>query len=281
MKNIFKIVLFILSIWLIIFFVIYVYSQITNEFDSTSTAGPNIIDVSNSNPIVIPKSKPIIIETATSSIATSSISVEVTPSSTLVTKQGIIKLEVPFTTQAPFAEWDDERQQNACEESAGIMAMAWVEDRKLSKQEARDEIVAISDWEMANYGVYQDTSAIDTVDRIFKGYFEYDKVKVIIDINSQDIINELEKGNLVITPVNGRELGNPNFVEPGPLEHMIVIIGYDYGSEEFITNESGTRLGKDYRYDRGVLFNAIRDYPTGYHEPITGIEKVMIVVEKK
>lgn len=198
-----------------------------------------------------------------------------------VTEKNLIKLDVPFTTQAPFAEWSDERQQNACEEAAAVMAMAWVNGTEFSKQEARDQIVAISDWEMENYGVYQDTSATDTVDRIFRGYFKNENVNVVSDIISQNIIDELQKGNLAIVPVNGQELGNPYFTLPGPLEHMIVVIGYDYDSEEFIVNESGTRHGKDYHYDKDVLFDAIRDYPTGYREPVVDINKVMIVVSKQ
>ena len=43
----------------------------------------------------------------------------------------------------------------------------------------------------------------------------------------------------------------------------------------------GTRLGEGYRYPVSTLFAAIRDYPTGYHEPIERTEKVMIVVSRE
>lgn len=191
-----------------------------------------------------------------------------------VSNQKIIKLDVPFAVQAPFGEWSDLRQQNACEEVAAIMAIRWAKNQALTPQEAKDEITAISDWESEKYGFYQDTSAQDTVERIFKEYFNYQKVRASNNISIQDIINELQKGNLVIAPMNGQKLNNPFFSPPGPVEHMVVIIGYDDQTKQFITNDSGTKRGQNYRYHQKVLFEAIRDYPTGYHEPIIGIKKI-------
>ncbi|MEI7451863.1 MAG: C39 family peptidase [Candidatus Falkowbacteria bacterium] len=241
----------------------------------------NIVDVRHVDvPVVkseisLPPKTPTAVPVKALPIASST-----TPSSTPPFKKDLIKLDVPFTTQSPFAQWSDLRQENACEESAAIMAVYWAKGKIFTAQEARDMIVAISDWEKKNYGSFEDTSAKDTVDRIFKKYFNYQKVAVVNNIKLEDIITELEKGNLVITPMDGQKLGNPFFTPPGPVTHMLVIIGYDYKTKEFIVNESGTKRGKAYRYDRDVLFAAIRDYPTGNHEPIVGIKKNMIVVRK-
>src|SRR3989344_4812592 len=71
----------------------------------------------------------------------------------------------------------------------------------------------------------------------------------------------------------------PNYTAPGPERHMILIRGYDDETGEFITNDAGTRRGEKYRYKYRTLFNAIRDYPTGDHIPITGVDKKMIVVQ--
>jgi len=244
--------------------------------DSTSQPKPVEIVATSTEPESFNISEPV--EELT--ISTTSIILATSTKPVPVSAPKIIKMAVPFTAQAPLGEWSDLRQQNACEEAAAIMAMHWVEGQSLTPQEAKAEIIAISDWEQEKYGFYQDTSVSDTVDRIFKEYFAYQKVEAINDITLSDIIDELEQGNLVITPMNGQKLGNPFFTLPGPLEHMLVIIGYDYQTEEFIVNESGTRHGRDYRYDQDVLFNAIRDYPTGYREPIIGIPKNMIVVQK-
>lgn len=191
-----------------------------------------------------------------------------------------IVLNVPFAAQAPFGNWSDPRQQDGCEEAAALMALRWVRGQSVTAQEALDEIIAISAFEEKNYGSYHDTSAQDTVNRIFKDYYGYDRVTVRSDITAEDIKSELSDGKIIIVPANGRLLGNPNFTPPGPERHMLVVKGYDYNRKEFITNDPGTRQGKDYRYPEAVLFEAIRNYSTGYHEPIIGTEKTMIVVSR-
>lgn len=193
-----------------------------------------------------------------------------------------ILLNVPFAAQAPFGEWSDPRQQDGCEEVSVLMAMRWVNNRKtISKDEAKKEILAISDYEEKTYGSYHDTSAADTVSRIIKGYYNYDNASVEYNINAEDIISELEKGDLIIVPANGQKLGNPNFTAPGPDRHMLIIKDYDASSDEFITNDPGTRQGENYRYKSDVLINALRDYPTGNHLPIEAERKAMIIIKKK
>jgi hypothetical protein len=190
-------------------------------------------------------------------------------------------LEVPFTSQAPLGDWQDPRQQNGCEEAVGLMAVYWAQGRSLTKEEARQKIIDISDNEQETYGEHRDTSAQDTLDRIIKGYFQYDKAFVQSVSSFEDIYRQLERGRVVIVPMNGQKLGNPNYVAPGPAEHMIVVKGYDSQTDEFITNDPGTRKGEGYRYRVPVFLAAIRDYPTGYRLPIKEINKVMIVVEKQ
>lgn len=192
-----------------------------------------------------------------------------------------VRQEVPFTSQAPLAEWDDPRQQDGCEEASVMMAVAWARGEKLgSKEENRDKIVALSDWQNERFGPGHDTSAEDTAARIFGDYFNFDRVRVVDLTGSQDIIGEIMSGNLVVVPMNGQILGNPNYTAPGPERHMLVVTGYDPDGREFITNDPGTRRGEDYRYDEQVFFNAVRDYPTGDHAPIVGVEKRGIVVSR-
>ncbi|MDD4332545.1 MAG: C39 family peptidase [Patescibacteria group bacterium] len=191
-----------------------------------------------------------------------------------------ILLNVPFTSQAPYGEWKDKRQQDGCEEASALMAVYWARGKKLTKEIAKKEILAIADYEKKKYGSYVDTSASTTVERIFNDYFKFENVEVVYDIKLEDIIKELEAGNVVIIPANGRKLGNSNFTAPGPDRHNVLIRGYDYKTKEFITNDAGTRRGEKYRYKEKVLFKAIRDYSTGDHAPIKGEKKVMIVVKK-
>lgn len=187
---------------------------------------------------------------------------------------------VPFAAQAPFGNWADQRQQDGCEEASSLMAVRWARGQSLTKEESLKEITGISDWLLGKYGEYRDISAKNTVDWIFKDYFKYDKIILVKNITVNNIIEELAKGNLVITPMNGQIMHNPNYKRPGPPRHMIVIRGYDPATKKFITNDPGTKNGELYRYDAAVLYAAIRDYPTGYHEIIANIEKNMIVVSK-
>ncbi len=193
----------------------------------------------------------------------------------------LIKYDVPFTSQAPLAEWDDLRQQNACEEASALMAMKWVRGESIaSPEQAKKEILDIVDYQVKTHNFHYDTSTRDTVELIYKGYFKYDKVRIVENATGEDIKTALGQGSIVVAAANGQLLGNPFYTQPGPLEHMLVIIGYDPKTKEFITNDPGTKRGKDYRYKENILYGAIRDYPTGYQEPITKIEKLLIIVEK-
>lgn len=196
------------------------------------------------------------------------------------TQEKILINNVPFTSQAPYGDWADMRQENACEEASALMAVRWAKGQSLTKEIALKEILGASDFILKKYGEYRDVSTQDTVDWIFKDYFAYDKITLVRDISTDDIIEELKKGNLVITPMDGQLLNNPNFKAPGPPRHMILIRGYNPTTKEFITNDPGTRNGELYRYTAKVLYGAIRDYPTGYHETIIKVEKNMIVVSK-
>ncbi|HAV11516.1 MAG TPA: hypothetical protein DCX32_03150 [Candidatus Moranbacteria bacterium] len=196
-----------------------------------------------------------------------------------------IVLEVPFVLQAPFANWDDPLFQDACEEAAILMAKGWLEGQKdFTKERMESGIRDIAILEEKILGGHIDASAFDTAG-ILKEYADNEKVRVDENVKLEDVKTEILKGNLVIVPTNGRKLGNPFYTAPGPVTHMIVIIGYDGESKEFITNDSGTRRGEGYRYGENVLFGAIRDYPTGNHytDPIDerGAKKAMIVIERK
>ena len=192
----------------------------------------------------------------------------------------IIIENVPFTPQAPFADWQDPRQQDGCEEASALMAVRWVRGQELSRQEALNKILDLSDFLENKYGEYRDTSLPDMKDQIFRDYFDYNDVEVQKDIQIKDIIRELDKGNLVLTPMDGQKLPNPYYTPPGPSRHMIVVRGYNPKKEVFITNDPGTRHGELFQYDTRDFYDSIRAYPTGYHEPIPEISRDIITVKK-
>jgi len=205
---------------------------------------------------------------------------DTTPKATGTTEPASLILirNVPFTPQAPLANWSDPRQEDGCEEATALMATSWAKGKQLTPAGAERDIVAISDYEAKNYGSFYDTSVQDIIDRIYKDYFRYNNVEAKYDIMANDIKTELIKGNLVVVPANGRLLNNPYYKPPGPLRHMLIIKGYDPNTDEFITNDPGTKRGEQYRYPARIIMDAIYDYKTGHGEPVTSIIKAMIVV---
>jgi len=192
-----------------------------------------------------------------------------------------ILLDVPFASQAPFGQWEDIIFQNACEEATILMAMNWIEGKIISKEQAVEEIRKITDFEDENYGPAKYDLSIQDTAQLIIDYWGYKNVSVSDNISAIDIIRELRRKNLVIVAVNGQKLGNPFYTQPGPLEHMLLIKGYDFKTNEFITNDTGTRHGENFRYKKDVLENAVRDYPTGYKEPIREIKKTMIIISQE
>ncbi len=191
-----------------------------------------------------------------------------------------VLIPVTFTSQAPFANWKDLRQETGCEEAAVIMAMHWATGEILTPVKALHDIRAIADYELKHYGYYADTSAKDTMDIIFKEYFKYDNVALKYGIRIDDIKKELAKGHLALIPANGQALHNPHFTPPGPPHHMLLVTGYDDATQEFITNDPGTRAGENFRYSYATIASALQDYESGNDAPLKENRTAMIVVAK-
>lgn len=206
-------------------------------------------------------------------IETVSPAIPVTPNIKILQK-------VPFTSQAPFGGWSDIRQEDGCEEASSLMAVSWAQGKTLTAKTALAEILGASDYIKKKYKEYRDISPVDTLNWIIKDYFKYDKAAVKEDISLEEIIVELKSGHIIIAPMNGQILKNPNYKAPGPPNHMLVIRGYEAERRVFITNDPGTRHGEAYEYDVDLVYKAIRAYPTGYHEPNKLIKKDVIIVWK-
>lgn len=186
---------------------------------------------------------------------------------------------VPFTAQAPLGDWSNPRQADGCEEASVLMAMAWVDDVPIDLGAAEREIMVMSDWERNNWGYFEDTSVQETAERLFKGWYGYDRIEVRKDIGVSDVYSALADGYLVVVGVNAQLLSNPYFRQPAPARHMILITGYDADRGEFIAHEPGTARGADWRYPRQNLADALRDYDSGIRAPIPEHRTAMIVVK--
>lgn len=223
-------------------------------------------------PPEIPEVENIVEEEKVEEVAT-----PVIPAGEDLTPRNVL-VPVPFTTQAPFGDWSEEIFQDGCEEANILMAVRWARKVTLTPEEAHDEIVAISSFEKKEIGDFRDASIADTA-KVMGDYFSFTNFLVKNNVSKLDIINELLRGNIVIAPMNGQKLGNPFYTPPGPINHMLTIIGYDAARKEFIVNDSGTKRGSKYRYAEDVLYNSLRDYPTGFQEENIKEEKNIIVIK--
>lgn len=191
-----------------------------------------------------------------------------------------INIDVPFTSQAPYANWS-EPWQNACEEAAILMVHHfWQGKRSFTKDEANQEILDMIDFQIKNYGSHKDLF-VKEVSQLAKDYYGYKKVDVVYDITIDDIKRELAQGNPVVVPAYGRILDNPNYTQPGPIYHMLVVVGYT--PKIIITNDPGTRKGDEFQYSYDNFYNAIHDWVEGAKEN-PGLmkkgRKAMIVINK-
>ncbi|MDD5039868.1 MAG: C39 family peptidase [Patescibacteria group bacterium] len=184
-----------------------------------------------------------------------------------------LNLDVPFTTQSPFAEWT-EQDNESCEEAASLIVHYYWQKKTFTKEIAKQELQGIVDFENEHLGKFKDTTAEETA-QLIKDMWGYERVDVRYDVTIDDIKREVSEGRPVILPTAGRLLGNPNFRSPGPVYHMLVVRGWT--RDMMITNDPGTRKGEEYQYAPGVLQNAIHDW-NGTGDAIEQGRKAMIVV---
>lgn len=184
-----------------------------------------------------------------------------------------INLDVPWISQAPHANWDMPYQE-ACEEASMIMVDAFYETRGvISPDQADALILKLVAYENKIRGDYKDTDAKETA-QIIRDYFGYKDVRVLRFKTADEIKNVVGRGYPVIIPFSGKDLQNPNYRNGGPLYHMLVIKGYTEDGY-FITDDPGTRKGKDYVYTFDRIISAAHDWNGG---DVANGEKFMIVV---
>ena len=187
-----------------------------------------------------------------------------------------INLAVPFTSQAPHANWDYPYKE-ACEEASVYMVHGFyngIKPGKIDADVADKEILKIIDFENGLFGSYEDTTAEQT-GVLAELMYGYSKVETIENPTIDQLRTHLAHGRPVIVPSAGRLLGNPNFQQPGPLYHMIVLRGYT-DSVMFITNDPGTRNGEEFLYSFDTIMQSMHDF-NGNNDIKEGKRVVLII----
>ncbi len=174
--------------------------------------------------------------------------------------RGAINLAVPFSSQAPRGDWSLPWQE-ACEETSALLVDAFWRGVTPTEDEVVTSIQRLVDWQKEHLGFYQHTTAAETATMI-RSVFGYRRVDVTYGISIEDLRREVRAGRPVIVPLAGRLLGNPFYTVPGPAYHMLIVKGVaDNG--DVITNDVGTRHGRNLTYSADVFLRAMHDVPTG------------------
>ncbi len=183
-----------------------------------------------------------------------------------------LQLVVPFTPQAPTANWD-ELHNEACEEASIIMANAYFNNiTSLPPTTVEKEISKLTEYQKKTFGYYLSITTPEAARMTEEVYGLKAEMKTMTE---QVIKQALSNGQLVILPANGQMLGNPYFTAPGPIYHMLVITGYD--GSTFITNDPGTRRGHNYKYDYKTLYEATGNWNHNTHEVDLSDKRIIIV----
>lgn len=180
-------------------------------------------------------------------------------------------LKVPFTVQAPFANWDATHEE-ACEEASLIMLNHYLNHTLIDSPSTADkEILDMISWE--NTHNYKVDVTLQQLSEIADKYYGLKSGRIISDATVDNIKAEIFAGHPLIVPAAGKLLANKNFRNSGPNYHMLVIIGYD--QTDFITNDPGTRNGKGFRYKFDNLLSATHDWDSNR---ITNGRRAMLVL---
>lgn len=193
------------------------------------------------------------------------------PSPTVTATPSAINLAVPFMSQAPRGDWSLPWQET-CEEASAMLVDAFWRGATLSVEEAEAGMLKLVAWQQEHFGYYKHSTAAETA-RFIREYYGYKRVDVVYNAGIEDLARHVRAGRPVIVPLAGRLLGNKYYTQPGPVYHMLVVKGIaDNG--DIITNDVGTRHGRNLTFAPSVFLNAMHDVPSGGDEWPAGVDPV-------
>jgi len=183
-------------------------------------------------------------------------------------------LAVPFTSQAPTANWDTLHNE-ACEEASAIMAAAYFSgDTRsiLPADEVEADLIALAQWSIKTFGSSLDIATEETA-KMLRDVYQLN-AEVRHNLSENELKQLIAENKLVIMPINGQRIGNPHYRQPGPLYHMLLVRGCT--ETRIVTNDSGTKFSENHSYTLKKLTNALVDWS---HEkdtvmPATGVTVV-------
>jgi len=167
-------------------------------------------------------------------------------------------LKIDFSSQAPLGNWDPLHEE-ACEETDILMTDYFLRKKKVSSGEFDEELVALILKNRNELKQHEDIgiSEVAKLANSFNLLLGAESKKIY---SLSDIKKEIDGGLPVIVPVDAKRLANPHY-GPAIDYHTILVVGYS--ESEIITHDSGTKFGKNYRYQNSKFWEAISDLHTG------------------
>ncbi len=184
--------------------------------------------------------------------------------------------DLPFVSQAPLEKWNEDLFQNACEEASMYMVKLWRDHALIppSAVVAENALMQMVQYEQ-QYSIYKSMS-LDHVQRLLRDVYHVDR-SLSIDNPSVDMMKEYLRAGVFLVPASGAVLANPHFRRPFPAYHMMVLIGYNDTTGEFIVNDPGTKFGKDFRYPYATVMDAMHDWTGSRESILDGAKRVLYV----
>jgi len=174
-----------------------------------------------------------------------------------------LTLSVPYINEAPDNNWTGP-WKNACEEASMTMVEKYYTGiNPVPIKEAKNFMMALFTKQNNIWGSNADADAKRTT-RLINDYTSYNAL-IKDNPTPEEIKKELQQKRPVISLHYGFDLKNSNIpfvpLPRGTSYHMMVMIGYDDTTQEFIINDTGDRkTGQGHRYDYELFLNSLHDY---------------------
>lgn len=226
-------------------------------------------------PTVINRPEPDAPASAASSRDTTHTGAVIEPADAQTPLPPSVRIEMPFASQAPLGNWDPPYDE-ACEEASLIIVHHYLEGTPLDANIMDSDIIGmVAHEESVGMAIDIDMHELAQVAREMYGY----ETEVVEgpEVTAERIEQEIARGNPVILPLAGQDVGNPYYSGDGPPYHVLVVLGYD--ERNFVTHDVGTRRGAYYEYRKDVLMDAIHDW-NGSVDTIRSGPRRMLIVTK-
>lgn len=172
-----------------------------------------------------------------------------------------VSLDLPYINESPDGSWTGP-WKNACEEASIAMAENYYLGRnQVGVKDAMSFMNFLFKKEDQIWGSNSDTDALRTA-KLINDYTVYNGT-IIDNPTIEQIKKELQQKRPVISLHYGKTLNNPNipFLATGSYYHMMIIIGYDDTTEEFITHDTGDiKTGTKHRYKYELFMESLHDF---------------------